>query len=201
MVSTTYGTKFAYAFDHREEGNTEISMPEFSEFSIVKLSDVASPKTPGPDDLAVDPNNPNLTAVQTDDGLLLPAVRMDDAEASIKDGTSNTVLFSEMYGGPDGEYVLTGIEHGADDGQTSHPGGANMLFGDGSVRSTDTSAVATLTDFDFPSSSDTYDPLVLVTDANADAADYSGSHVLYQDVFIPTLDTETRIFDHEGYWY
>ena len=176
-------------------------MPEFSEFSIVKLSDVASPKTPGPDDLAVDPNNPNLTAVQTDDGLLLPAVRMDDAEASIKDGTSNTVFFSERYGSPDGEYVLTGIQHGADDSQTSHPGGANMLFGDGSVRSTDTSAVATLMDFDFPSSSDTHDPLVLVTDANADGADYSGSHLLYQDVFIPTLDTETRIFDHEGYWY
>jgi len=219
MVSTSYGTKFAYAFDHREEGNTEISMPEFSEFSIVKLSDVASPKTPGPDDLAVDPNNPNLTAVQTDDGLLLPAVRMDDAEASIKDGTSNTVFFSERYGSPDGEYVLTGIEHGADDSQASHPGGANMLFGDGSVRSTDTSAVATLLDFEW-SSSDTTDRLVVVTDADPagaiagviiaattdnnridDGADYSGSHALYQDVFIPTLDTGTLIIAHEGYWY
>ena len=105
--------------------------------------------------------------------------------------------------------------------RSSHPGGANWGLGDGSVRSTDTSAVATLMDFDFPSSSDTHDPLVLVTDADpsaavntpgallftfdsepvANGADYSGSHVLYQDVFIPTLDTETRIFDHEGYWY
>jgi len=154
-----------------------------------------------------------------DDGLLLPAVRMDDAEASIKDGTSNTVLFSEMYGGSDGEYVLTGIEHGADDSQTSHPGGANMLFGDGSVRSTDTSAVATLLDFEW-SSSDTTDRLVVVTDADPagaiagviiaattdnnridDGADYSGSHALYQDVFIPTLDTGTLIIAHEGYWY
>ena len=188
-------------------------MPEFNEFHITKVSDYGS--------FAVDPNNPNLTAVQTDDGLLLPAVRMDDGEASIKDGTSNTVFFSERYGSPDDEYVLTGIQHGADDSQSSHSGGVNALMGDGSVRSTDTSAVATLMDFDFPSSSDTQDPLVLVTDADpsaavntpgallftfdsepvANGADYSGSHVLYQDVFIPTLDTETRIFDHEGYWY
>ena len=57
----------------------------------------------------------------------------------------------------------------------------------GSVRSTDTSAVATLIDFDFPS-----------TSTDTDGADYSGSHAPYQDVSIPTLDTETRIFDHEG---
>jgi hypothetical protein len=46
-----------------------------------------------------------------DDGLLLPAVRIDDGEASIKDGTSNTVLFSERYGSPDDEYVLTAVQH------------------------------------------------------------------------------------------
>jgi hypothetical protein len=29
----------------------------------------------------------------------------------------------------------------------------------------------------------------------------TGSHALYQDVVIPTLDTGTLIIDHEGYWY
>ena len=86
------------------------------------------------------------------------------------------MLFSERYGSPDDEYVLTGIQHGADDSQTSHLGGANMLFGDGSVRTTDTSAVAPLHDFDWPSSpSDTHDALVLVTDADPEGA-IAGGH-------------------------
>jgi hypothetical protein len=29
----------------------------------------------------------------------------------------------------------------------------------------------------------------------------TGSHALYQDVFVPTLDTETLIIAHEGFWY
>ena len=69
--------------------------------------------TPGPDD------NVGLPAVQkTDNGLLLPAVRVDGGEAGIKDGTSNTVTFT---------YTVS-----------------------------------------------------------VEPADYSGSHALYQDVFVPT---------------
>ena len=61
-------------------------------------------------------------------------------------------------------------------------------MGDGSVRQTDTSAVATLMDFDFPSSS-------------SDGADYSGSHLLYQDVVVPTpaVAMETLTIAHEGF--
>ena len=98
--------------------------------------------TPGPDDNIV-----GVPAVQTDDGLLLPAVQ--------------------------------------DDSRSSHSGGVNVLLGDGSVRSTDTSAVATLMGFDFPSS-----------DASGD---YAGSHLLYQDVFIPALDTRPTLAI-EDYW-
>jgi len=99
-----------------------------NEFRIVKRVDAATPQPI--DDLAVDPNNPNvgssghtgganfamgdgsvrlnpssfqIISAGKDDGLLLPAVKTDDGEATIPDGTSNTVLFVERYGSPDGE--------------------------------------------------------------------------------------------------
>ena len=136
---------------------------------------------------------------------------------AIPDGTSNTVLFAEKYD--------------AVESRASHSGGINVLMGDGSARSSDTSAVATLMDFDFPSS--TGDPVTFTytvsvdpsdttlepcfvkswsTSGDADdrptdgGADYSGSHALYQDVFIPTVDTEPALaieavtIAHEGYW-
>ena len=107
-----------------------------NEFRIVKRVDAATPQPI--DDLAVDPNNPNvgssghtgganfamgdgsvrlnpssfqIISAGKDDGLLLPAVKTDDGEATIPDGTSNTVLFVERYGSPDGEYVLTAVQH------------------------------------------------------------------------------------------
>ena len=157
---------------------------EHSEFKIVKLLDAATPK------------------LFSEDAFVFDGTNRD----AIPDGTSNTVFFSEKYD--------------AVDSQASHSGGINVCWGDGSVRTTDTSAVATLQDFDWPSSSsDTPDAPVLVTDADAEGAiagiviaatsdnnrdagaDYSGSHVLYQDVFIPMLDTETLTIAHEGYWY
>ena len=137
---------------------------------------------------------------------------------AIPDGTSNTVLFAEKYD--------------AVDSQASHTGGVNVCWGDGSVRNSDTSAVAKLMDFDFPSSLG--EPVTFTLTVSADSpattvkpsfvkswstsgdaddrptdagADYSGSHILYQDVFIPAVDTgpavaiETVTIAHEGYWY
>ena len=43
--------------------------------------------------------------------------------------------------------------------------------------------------------------LIAIQTRTGDATPETGTYALYQDVFIPTLDTETRIFDHEGYWY
>jgi len=64
------------------------------------------------------------------------------------------------------------------------------------------------------------DPLVLVTEADPegaiagvviaatsdnnrsdDGADYSGSHLLYQDVMIPTLDAETIFRHSDAVWW
>ena len=153
--------------------------------------DLRPMETPGPDD------NVGLPAVQTDDGLLLPAVQDDGlllpavqttAEHGSSHGTwviqnSNAYTSPTVVPGPDDDEVLIAFEYGDPhgvDSRSSHTGGVNVVMGDGSVRQTDTSAVATLMDFDFPSSSG--------------RADYSGSHVLYQDVFIPTLNTG------EGFW-
>ena len=143
--------------------------------------DLRPMETPGPDD------NLGLPAVQTDDGLLLPAVQTT-AEHGSSNGTwviqnSNAYTGPTVVSGPDDDEALIAFEYGDPhgvDSRSSHTGGVNVVMGDGSVRQTDTSAVATLMDFDFPSSSG--------------RADYSGSHVLYQDVFIPTLDTG------EGFW-
>ena len=148
-------------------------------------------ETPGPDD------NVGLPAVQTDDGLLLPAVQDDGlllpaVQTTTEHGSSNgtwVIQNSNHYtgptvgSGPDDDEVLIAFEYGDPhgvDGRSSHTGGVNVVMGDGSVRQTDTSAVATLMDFDFPSSSG--------------RADYSGSHALYQDIDIPTPDTG------EGFW-
>ena len=143
--------------------------------------DLRPMETPGPDD------NLGLPAVQTDDGLLLPAVQTT-AEHGSSNGTwviqnSNAYTGPTVVSGPDDDEALIAFEYGDPhgvDSRSSHTGGVNVVMGDGSVRQTDTPAVATLMDFDFPSSSG--------------RADYSGSHVLYQDVFIPTLDTG------EGFW-
>jgi prepilin-type processing-associated H-X9-DG protein len=82
--------------------------------------------------------------------------------------------------------------------QTSHSGGVNVALGDGSVRLTDTSAVATLIDFDFPSSSsDTGDPLALL---NAD--DSSGGAIAGIVISASTdndrLGTEDRAALYDG---
>jgi prepilin-type processing-associated H-X9-DG protein len=166
-----------------------------SEIQITKVSDVSSTSLQEVSgEVFYEP-----PPAPIDDGLLLPAVRIDDGEASIKDGTSNTVFFSERY--PDGEYVLTGIQHGADDSGSSHSSGVNALMGDGSVRSTDTSAVATLMDFDFPSqdgSGDTIwvdmgappadtgylNPSSFQIISAGNESDDSGSYALYQDAWI-----------------
>ena len=75
-----------------------------SSFGIWQTANAA----PSPDDKV------GLPAVQTDNGLLLPAVRIDDGEASIKDGTSNTFMFGMV--------------------PSPHTGGVNALLCDGSVR-------------------------------------------------------------------
>jgi hypothetical protein len=52
----------------------------------------------------------------------------------------------------------------------------DMILGDGSVMPTDTSAVATLVDFDFPS--ETHDDGLLLPAVKLD----DGSHLLHQDL-------------------
>ena len=108
---------------------------DLGKFSIVKRINSTAPQLI--DNLAVDPNNPNAN---TDDGLLLPAV---------KDGTSNTFMFGEVVKPslPAVDEVLVAFE-----------------FGD-------------------------------------KGADYSGSHVLYQDINIPTpapAQLETFLSDEPG---
>jgi hypothetical protein len=131
------------------------------------------------DGLAVDPNNPNtdvdgrdflvwqrgLPAVPTDDGLLLPAVRIDDGAASIKDGTSNTVMVGEVVkpsptGRTDGVFTVVLPEL---------PTGDEVLVA-----------------FEFGD--------------KRKGSDYSGTHVLYQDVFVPAgaVAMETLTIAHEG---
>jgi prepilin-type processing-associated H-X9-DG protein len=200
-----------------------------SEFAIVKLLDAATPKLfnedafafdqladegpeesdEGPeesitftfgemrgqtfDDLAVDPNNPNTEAdgsnidVNANGSVGLVVLGADTNVTGHTPEWSNLRSSDPMETpGPDDDaddgLLLPAVQ---DDSRSSHSGGVNVLFGDGSVRSTDTSAVATLMGFDFPS-----------PDANGD---YAGSHMLYQDVFIPALDTEPSLAI-EQYW-
>jgi len=92
---------------------------------------------------------------------------------SIKDGTSNTVFFSERYGSPDGEYVLTAV---------SHPEASVPETGD-----------EILIGFEFGD--------VNGDSRDVDTFDCSEFTQWTSGGGIPTLNTETRIFDHDGYWY
>ena len=134
-----------------------------------------------------------LPAVQ-DDGLFLPAVRIDDGEATIPDGTSNTVFFSERYG-----------QAGAIGGVSVAGGdldGATDALGDPVTFTFTVSNPPPATGFlGFPGG-------VRVASGDVNAVEmgdgYAGSHVLYQDVFVPTLETgpavamETLTIAHEG---
>ena len=111
------------------------------------------------DDLAVDPTNPNvdLRPMETpgpDDNVGLPAVQTADTGGGVRsdEGPEEDVAF--YYGKMlpavhDDGLLLPAVQ---DDSRSSHSGAVNVLLGDGSTRSTDTSAVATLMGFDCPSS-------------------------------------------------
>ena len=175
-----------------------------SEIQITKVSDVSSTPTLFSEDAFVVDGTNAGGGVPSDEAPKETITFVYGGLDAIPDGTSNTVFFSERY---------------------------YLVDSQGSDRTTDTSTVATLQDFDWPSSSSdpvtfTYTVSVDPSDTTLercfvkswstsgdaddrptdDGADYSGSHVLYQDVFIPTVDTgpavaiETITIAHEGYW-
>jgi hypothetical protein len=187
-----------------------------SEIQITKVSDVSStPLQEVSGEVFYKP-----PAGSMDDGLLLPAVRIDDGEASIKDGTSNTVLFSERYGSPDDEYVLTAVQHVSQPEASVPETGDEVLIGFefGDVNGGEDSRGLFQINVD-PAQPNvgTFDCSELtqwasgtpqegdvrkgdwITDVTYESD--TGSHALYQDVFVPTLDTETLIIAHEGFWY
>ena len=115
---------------------------DLGELRIVKRVDATTQPF---GDLAVDPNNPNADqtpgallfhfsaeptaqfsgevfykppAGRMDDGLLLPAVGVDDGEAHIKDGTSNTLMLGEVFQPSPEDEVLIAFEFGDKRGDT-----------------------------------------------------------------------------------
>ena len=119
-------------------------------------------------------------------------MQTDDGEATIPDGTSNTVFFGEKYGQA-GSIGGVSVAGGDVDGATG-------ALGDPVTFTFTVSGPATGF-LGFPGG-------VRVASGDVNAVEmgdgYAGSHVLYQDVFVPTLETgpavamETLTIAHEG---
>ena len=90
-----------------------------------------------------------------------------EGHASVTDGTSNTLMFAEKFARQDGEYVLTSTQHWS---QPGFVGGVFVASGDVNP---DTDALG--------------QTITFTATVNTSASDYSGSHAIYQDVFIPAV--------------
>src|SRR5262245_26819091 len=152
--------------------------------------DLRPMETPGPDD------NVGLPAVQMDDGLLVSpsnisgvSVACGDVDGVAVDPTNPNVDLRPMETpGPDDNVVLSAVQ--MVDGLLVPPsniGGVSVGCGDvdGAAR-----ALGDLVTFTF-----TVEPSA-----------YEGSHLLYQDVVVPPLETgpavamEALTIAHEGFW-
>jgi hypothetical protein len=160
---------------------------DHSEFKIIKLCDATTPLLFG-DGLAVDPNNPNSEidgrdfliwqrGSATDDKVGLPAVQTDDG------------LLLPAVRMDDGE---AGIKDGTSNtvmiGEVVQPAPTGRTDG-----------VFTVVLPGLPTGDE-----VLIAFESGDmrnGADYSGTHLLYQDVFVPTAPVamEAVTIAHEGF--
>jgi hypothetical protein len=113
------------------------------------------------------------------------------------DGTSNTLMYAEKFQLEDGAYVLTAIEHAGID--TLH------AIGGVTVASGDVDGATDTFEFDFCDGGTAAD--IGTGTWIMDTTYETGSHLLYQDVFVPPpLETgpavamETLTIGHEGFW-
>jgi len=116
------------------------------------------------------------------------------------DGSSNTFMCAEKYQLEDDTYVLTAIQHrGVDTLQTGSIGGILVAYGDANG-DTDTF------EFSYHDGGTTGGQSDIRTGTwIMDTTYETGAHLMYQDLFVPTLETgapvamETLTIGHEGF--